>query len=90
MRIRKTKRFGFIYISILFLYAAVIAPSARADNESYNAPAVHAEAAVLMDMESGEFVYERNADKRMLIASTTKIMTALVAIDGAASATVYP
>ena len=41
---------------------------------------VSASAAILMDMDSGRVLYERRADERMLIASTTKIMTALVAI----------
>ncbi len=41
---------------------------------------VSASAAVLMDMDSGRVLYERNAGNRMLIASTTKIMTALVAL----------
>lgn len=50
---------------------------------------VSASAAVLMDMDSGRVLYERNAGARMLIASTTKIMTALVAIrDGNLSDTV--
>ena len=39
-----------------------------------------ATSAILMDADSGRVLYEQNADKRMLIASTTKIMTALVAI----------
>ena len=34
-----------------------------------------------MDVDSGRVLYEQNADKRMLIASTTKILTALVAIE---------
>lgn len=42
-----------------------------------------ATAAVLMDVDSGRVLYEHNPDKRMLIASTTKIMTALVAIENA-------
>ena len=41
---------------------------------------VSASSAILMDMDSGPVLYERNADARMLIASTTKILTALVAI----------
>ena len=50
---------------------------------------VSASAAILMDMDSGRVLYERRADDRMLIASTTKIMTALVAIrDGNLSDTV--
>ena len=39
-----------------------------------------AAAAILVDADSGRVLYEQNADTRMLIASTTKIMTALVAI----------
>lgn len=39
-----------------------------------------ASAAILMDAASGRVLYEQNADAKMLIASTTKIMTALVAI----------
>ena len=40
-----------------------------------------ASAAVLMDVDSGRVLYSQNANARMLIASTTKIMTALVAIE---------
>lgn len=39
-----------------------------------------AASAILVDADSGRVLYEQNADARMLIASTTKIMTALVAI----------
>jgi len=39
-----------------------------------------ATSAILMDADSGRVLYEQNADAEMLIASTTKIMTALVAI----------
>ncbi len=44
---------------------------------------VSATAAILMDADSGEILFEKNADKQMLIASTTKILTALVALDEA-------
>ena len=39
-----------------------------------------ATAAILMDADSGRVLYEHNADRKMLIASTTKILTALVAL----------
>lgn len=39
-----------------------------------------AASAILVDADSGRVLYEQNADAKMLIASTTKIMTALVAI----------
>ena len=40
--------------------------------------AVSAECAVVLDASTGRVLYEKNADKQSLIASTTKIMTALV------------
>ena len=43
-----------------------------------NAAALSAEKAILMDAATGRILYEKNADSRSLIASTTKIMTALV------------
>lgn len=42
------------------------------------AAAVSAEKAYVLDAVSGRVLYERNPDQRSLIASTTKIMTALV------------
>ncbi len=42
---------------------------------------VSATAAVLMDCGTGRILYEKNADRRMLIASTTKILTALVVLE---------
>ena len=44
---------------------------------------VSATAAVLLDADTGQMLYEKNSDKQMLIASTTKIMTALVALEQA-------
>ena len=44
------------------------------------APAVSAAAAVLYDPVSGNFLYLKNADERRAMASTTKIMTALVVL----------
>lgn len=40
-----------------------------------------ATSAILVDVDSGRVLYEQNADAKMLIASTTKILTALVAIE---------
>ena len=42
-----------------------------------------AECAILTDAETGQVLYERNAEQRHLIASTTKIMTALVVLEKA-------
>lgn len=45
------------------------------------APGVSARAVLLMEADSGDILYESNADEPMLIASTTKIMTALVVLE---------
>lgn len=42
------------------------------------AKAISAQKAILMDASSGRILYEKDADSRSLIASTTKIMTALI------------
>lgn len=44
---------------------------------------VSAHSAILMDGTTGRVLYEKNADERSLIASTTKIMTALIALEQA-------
>lgn len=52
---------------------------------TYAEPSVYtnAQAAALIDVESGRMLYSLNGDKEMLIASLTKIMTAIVAIEHA-------
>lgn len=66
------KRIGCCLIGLLML-VDIVSAQAKAIGTS-------ATSAILMDAESGRVLYEQNADQRMLIASTTKIMTALVAI----------
>ena len=46
-------------------------------------PAVSAACAVVMDADSGQIVWAKNADTRHAMASTTKIMTAFVALRSA-------
>ena len=45
---------------------------------SLSVSALSAEKAILLDAATGRVLYEKNADQQSLIASTTKIMTALV------------
>jgi D-alanyl-D-alanine carboxypeptidase (penicillin-binding protein 5/6) len=44
-------------------------------------PQVSAKAAILIDAETGNVLFEKNSEKKMYPASTTKIMTALVTLD---------
>ena len=50
-------------------------------SEASSPPDVSAKSAVLINAETGEVYFEKNADARLPMASTTKIMTALVAIE---------
>ena len=47
------------------------------------APNLSAEAFILIDMESGQVLCEKNADQRRSPASTTKILTAMIALERA-------
>ncbi len=42
---------------------------------------VEAQAGILMDFESGRVLWEKNADKPLAMASTTKIMTAIITLE---------
>ncbi len=44
-------------------------------------PQVSATAAIVMDADTGEIIYQRNADNKMFPASTTKLMTLIMALE---------
>ncbi len=48
-----------------------------------SAPAISASAAILVDNKTGDVLYEVNADQSLPMASTTKIMTALLVLENA-------
>jgi len=51
--------------------------------EAHDAPGVSARSFVLMDAGTGTILAEQNADTQMLVASTTKILTAALALEHA-------
>ncbi len=44
-------------------------------------PVIAADAAIIVDFDSGEILYERNAKEKLQIASITKLMTVIVALE---------
>ncbi|MBO5338547.1 MAG: D-alanyl-D-alanine carboxypeptidase [Clostridia bacterium] len=66
---------NFIYfaLAILFAFASLLCPSYALD--------ISGKSAVLIEADSGEVIYEKNADIRLPMASTTKIMTGIIAIE---------
>ena len=71
-------RFISLLLAILALSAVFTAPVNAEENF---APSVSAQSAVLIDGRSGSVLFEKQADLRLPMASTTKIMTALVALE---------
>ena len=47
----------------------------------FAAPDLNAKAAILIDLKTGNVLFEKNATKKVYPASTTKIMTALIALE---------
>lgn len=65
----------------LCLSAVSLPASAETKDEKADGPEINAEAAVVMDADSGAVLYQKNMDKKEYPASTTKIMTGLLAIE---------
>lgn len=69
------RRLTALILAAAFLLAAA-APARAADP-----PAMRGRALVLMDGDTGQILYERNGNARIYPASTTKLLTALVAVE---------
>ncbi|AWP28435.1 D-alanyl-D-alanine carboxypeptidase family protein [Paenibacillus sp. Cedars] len=78
MKWKKGKSLLSMLIAVCCLLVT-ITPVVYADHEK--GPANHAQAAALIDVTSGRMLYSKNGDERLRIASLTKIMTAIVAIE---------
>lgn len=70
-------------VSIILLFIMVI--SGVVPILAQEEPVITAEAALLIDASNGRILFEKNSDKVMYPASTTKIMTALVVLDAVKS-----
>ena len=61
--------------------AALLLAAAFLPLRCYGAPKTSAKCSILMDADTGTVLFAENENKRALIASTTKIMTAVVALE---------
>lgn len=66
------------------LLLALIISSLVLPSAALAAPETSAQSLVLMHMDTGQILYAKDADAQRLIASTTKIMTALVVLENCA------
>lgn len=67
----------FVFLTVFFLIAVFTVPS-------FAEPSVSAKAAVVICADSKEIIYSKNSDMRLPMASTTKIMTSLLALENGA------
>lgn len=65
-----------LLVAFACLFALVLLPAAQAESK-----AIPADAAYLIEANSGRVLTAQNADARLPMASTTKIMTALLAVE---------
>ncbi|WP_243414828.1 D-alanyl-D-alanine carboxypeptidase family protein [Sporosalibacterium faouarense] len=67
----------FIFV-LCFMLVSIVEFSIASE---YNAPPVNGKSGILLESESGRILYSNNEHQRLPIASTTKIMTALLALE---------
>lgn len=74
-----------LFLSLCICFSVVIIPTnAQTRTTSVSTicpPSVSAQSAVLLEADSGTVIYEKDADHRLPMASTTKLMTALAALE---------
>lgn len=80
-RAHTTRRAALLGALALILLAVLAPGAASAQEEDSAGPQPAARAWALTDMESGEYLAGENAGERLPIASTTKIMVALIALE---------
>ncbi len=78
-------------VLVILMFTSIFAVTASADTivflsenkytQRLNAPEISSEAACVIDVNTGEVVYAKNEHEQRPIASTTKIMTAMLALE---------
>lgn len=74
MKEKKISLFIIIFIHVLFLTTNTVLAAA-------NYPNITAKSAIVMDAATGKVIYSKNADERRYPASTTKMMSLIVALE---------
>lgn len=74
----KFKKFILCLITCIVCLAILLPVRTLADNNNLN---INAESAILIDGDTGKVLYEKSAYEKRAPASTTKIMTALLALE---------
>lgn len=79
IRLRRGRRSARVLLGLAASAVALPALGAATARAADDPPKISARAAIVMEVSTGDVAYARRADERRQIASTTKMMTALVA-----------
>lgn len=86
MKTYKSKKFVFFMMSTFFLSILLGREVYAKEKRNWpNSPAIQAKAALVMDVNTGTVLIEKNSVEKTYPASITKIMTALIALENAKS-----
>ena len=75
---RKLKTFASLLLAVAIAGLSTIAPAFADYDPGFD---VDAESVYLINLDTGKVIYEKDADKKIYPASTTKVMTALLALE---------
>ncbi|MDQ5808176.1 MAG: D-alanyl-D-alanine carboxypeptidase [Actinomycetota bacterium] len=81
--IRRAAALPAAVLLVLALALALVPAAARAQDGG-GPPSIQAPSAILVEASTGDVVFSRDPDERRAIASTTKLMTALLSLEGIA------
>jgi D-alanyl-D-alanine carboxypeptidase (penicillin-binding protein 5/6) len=84
MKIKKQRAAIFLLLLFLLIVGFPVPVWSEIENElesKTEPPEISAQTAVVMEMNSGKVLYEKNGKQKVYPASTTKILTALLAIE---------
>jgi len=79
------KRVAAVCTVIVLALTCVITPVNATDDKTVAKPTLSAQGAVLLCVNNGEYILDKDSEKQMPMASTTKILTALMALEQASS-----
>ena len=82
-RVIRRRMKAFVLTVFFFLLSVwnVILAEAEETSDEITASELYARSAVLMDADSGRILFAKNGEEKLAMASTTKIMTCILALE---------
>ena len=68
-------------LSLIIAFVIVLGIAASPVSAASEAPEITAEAGIVMDLTTGEYLYTKNPDEKLYPASTTKLLTSIIVIE---------